>query len=92
MFTKLTIKRYCHATIFKYNKVFTQLQPAFWHLMYDHTLCTTVYQCFLFFECSKCIFYLSTGDIAYYDTDGYFYIVDRIKELIKCKGLQVIIL
>jgi 4-coumarate--CoA ligase len=33
--------------------------------------------------------YLHTGDIAYYDNDGYFYIVDRIKELIKCKGLQV---
>ena len=33
--------------------------------------------------------YLHTGDIAYYDHDGYFFIVDRIKELIKCKGLQV---
>ena len=35
------------------------------------------------------LIYLSTGDIAYYDNDGYFFIVDRIKELIKCKGLQV---
>ena len=30
-----------------------------------------------------------TGDIAYYDEDGYFYIIDRIKELIKYKGWQV---
>ncbi|KAF5305716.1 hypothetical protein FQR65_LT21021 [Abscondita terminalis] len=30
-----------------------------------------------------------TGDVAYYDHDGYFYIVDRIKELIKYKGFQV---
>ena len=30
-----------------------------------------------------------TGDIAYVDKDGFFYIVDRVKELIKYKGLQV---
>ncbi|MBI3991839.1 MAG: 4-coumarate--CoA ligase family protein [Candidatus Lambdaproteobacteria bacterium] len=30
-----------------------------------------------------------TGDIAYADQDGYFYIVDRLKELIKYKGAQV---
>lgn len=30
-----------------------------------------------------------TGDIGYYDEDDYFYIVDRMKELIKVKGFQV---
>ena len=30
-----------------------------------------------------------TGDIGYADEDGYFYAVDRLKELIKYKGLQV---
>jgi long-subunit acyl-CoA synthetase (AMP-forming) len=33
--------------------------------------------------------WLHTGDVAIVDEDGYFYIVDRIKELIKVKGLQV---
>jgi acyl-CoA synthetase (AMP-forming)/AMP-acid ligase II len=30
-----------------------------------------------------------TGDVGYVDADGYFFIVDRTKELIKYKGLQV---
>ncbi|CAG9819532.1 unnamed protein product [Phaedon cochleariae] len=33
--------------------------------------------------------WLHTGDVALYDEDSYFYIVDRCKELIKVKGNQV---
>ncbi|RKP04468.1 hypothetical protein THASP1DRAFT_2515, partial [Thamnocephalis sphaerospora] len=33
--------------------------------------------------------FLHTGDIVRADAGGYFYVVDRIKELIKYKGFQV---
>ncbi|XP_065186682.1 probable 4-coumarate--CoA ligase 3 isoform X1 [Sycon ciliatum] len=33
--------------------------------------------------------FLPTGDIGHYDEDGYFFIVDRLKEIMKVKGFQV---
>lgn len=33
--------------------------------------------------------WLRTGDLGHYDEDGYFYVTDRLKELIKVKGFQV---
>ncbi|XP_033332021.2 uncharacterized protein LOC117223704 [Megalopta genalis] len=33
--------------------------------------------------------WLKTGDIAYHDEENFFYVTDRLKELIKVKGFQV---
>ncbi|XP_066138247.1 luciferin 4-monooxygenase-like [Euwallacea fornicatus] len=33
--------------------------------------------------------WLKSGDMGYYDEDGYFYVVDRMKELIKYNAFQV---
>lgn len=34
--------------------------------------------------------WVHSGDIAYYDNEYDFYVIDRLKELIKYKGFQVI--
>lgn len=36
--------------------------------------------------------WLRTGDVAYIDSDGYVFLVDRLKELIKVKGYQVFLI
>ena len=33
--------------------------------------------------------WLHSGDVGYADADGCFFVVDRVKELIKYKGLQI---
>ncbi|KAG2376431.1 hypothetical protein LR48_Vigan06g068400 [Vigna angularis] len=33
--------------------------------------------------------WLHTGDVVYFDNDGYLYIADRLKDIIKYKGFQI---
>ncbi|KAJ8555208.1 hypothetical protein K7X08_012704 [Anisodus acutangulus] len=33
--------------------------------------------------------WLHTGDIAYFDEEGYLYVIDRLKEIIKYNGFQI---
>jgi len=33
--------------------------------------------------------WLHTGDVVYFDHDGYLHISDRLKDIIKYKGFQV---
>jgi 4-coumarate--CoA ligase len=40
-------------------------------------------------ECLSKSGWLRTGDMAYYDDEGFFFITDRIKELIKVRGFPV---
>ena len=40
-------------------------------------------------ECLSKDKWLKSGDIAYYDDDGFLFISDRLKELIKVRGYQV---
>ena len=33
--------------------------------------------------------FFKTGDLAYYDSDGYFFVVDRLKRMINSSGFKI---
>ena len=66
------------------------LDLFFWYLYVDiGRLVPNELKLYQIWQIFKIIFFVIEGDIASYDEDGHVWISDRLKELIKVKGLQV---